>query len=142
MIDFNILQWNMNGFINNMSELQILINENNPSFISIQETHCNNTFNPIPPKNYKAYFFNSPTNTTSKQGVGILIKHNIPHKLLNIATQLQVVAIEINLNIKFSIISIYIPPSQFFTHQDLLNIFQNIRTPYIVLGDFNSWNTF
>lgn len=82
-----------------------------PNFISLQETHRQSTFTPIPPHNYVAYFQNSPLNDYAKQGVGVLIKKNIPHKICTINTPLQIVAIEINLNVTFTIISVYIPPS-------------------------------
>lgn len=75
MTGFKILQWNMNGFINNFSELQLLIKEHNPDFLSIQETHCKFDFTPIPPKGYIAYFYNIQSNTTSKQGICVLIKN-------------------------------------------------------------------
>lgn len=140
MANFTILQWNINGFINNINELQLLIKEHSPSLISIQETHCKYNFNPIPPKGYSAYFYNSPVNTTSKQGIGVLIKNNIPHKQILINSELQTVVIEIQLNIKFTIISFYIPPCKSFSKQELKKIFDSITTPKIVIGDFNSWN--
>lgn len=89
MAEFRILQWNINGFINNIHELQLLIKEHNPSLISIQETHCPYNFKPIPPKGYTAYFYNSPVNTSSKQGVGLMVRNNIPHRIIDTNSTLQ-----------------------------------------------------
>ena len=64
MAGFEILQWNMNGFINNFRELQLLIKEYNSDFLAIQETHCKFDFKLQPPKGYIAYFYNIQSNTT------------------------------------------------------------------------------
>lgn len=139
-MNFNILQWNIKGLLNNYSELQMLIKQLNPFFIAIQETHCNNYFTPILPRNYLGYFHNASSNTHSKQGVAILVKDSIPHKRITINSQLQAVAIEINMCLTFTIVSIYIPPCQTFCSRDLTDIFSSINTPILVLGDFNSWS--
>ncbi|KAI8116077.1 hypothetical protein CVS40_11770 [Lucilia cuprina] len=79
-MSFTFLQWNIHGLLNNFQELQLLIKDMDPCFISLQETHCAHNFTPIPPKNYNGYFVNSVLNSTSKQGTGIFIKSNIPHR--------------------------------------------------------------
>lgn len=137
---FKIIQWNIKGFLNNYNELRMLIKEQNPTFLCLQETHCLPNFCPNTPKNYLSYFHNIPQNTTSKQGVGVLIKTNIPHKIVQINTHLQIIAVEINLNPKFTIINCYIPPNQQIPCQHLTNILESIQTPVVLLGDFNSWN--
>ena len=137
-MNFKLIQWNINGFLNNYTDLQLLINEKNPHFLSLQETHCNYLFNPVPPNGFSAYFCNS-CNLTNKQGLGVFIKSNIPHKEIPINSNFQIIALEVTLNIKFTIISI--PPSQSFTLIELINIFQNITTPLLFVGDVNGWST-
>ena len=78
-MNFKLIQWNINGFLNNYTDLQLLINEKNPHFLSLQETHCNYLFNPVPPNGFSAYFCNS-CNLTNKQGLGVFIKSNFPTK--------------------------------------------------------------
>ena len=141
MSDIKIIQWNIKGFCNNYYEMQLLIKEHKPHIICLQETHCTNYFNPIIPKNYIGYFENYVQNITAKQGVGLLIKNNISHKILNINSNLQIIAIEVLLKIKITIISIYIPPTKSFSSNELNNIFTNINTPMLFLGDVNSWST-
>ena len=70
-----------------------------------------------------------------------MLKHYIPHKVKRLSSPLQILVIEINLQLTFTIVSIYIPPSQNFSLHDLTNIFSNINTPILFLGDVNSWNT-
>lgn len=140
-MDFTLLQWNINGILNNYQELQLLIKDMDPSFISLQETHCAFNFSPIPPKNYNSYFVNSIQNTTSKQGTGIFIKSNIPHKQIHINCDYQVVAIEVNLNKTFTVLSFYIPPCQDISIREISRIISLFTTPLLIVGDFNCWNT-
>ena len=75
-----LLQWNINGYINNFHELQLLIRDVNPDAICLQETHLSfQEKNIIIPRGYSGYFTNLPWNRISKQGIGILIKKHIPH---------------------------------------------------------------
>ena len=72
---FKILQWNINGFINNYLELVLLIRDYQPDLLSIQETHIPfNNSNTIVPKTYCSYFHNLSINKSSKQGVGGVVK--------------------------------------------------------------------
>ena len=84
MQNFELLQWNIHGYMNNYDHLKLLIKQRNPAFICLQETHNKYNYNPFPPKRYLKYFVNSPLNDTSKQGVGIPIKNNIPSTQTNI----------------------------------------------------------
>ena len=69
---FNILQWNINGYYNNYSEIDCLIKDHNPQIICLQETHIIYNLNPYTPKQFTGYFHNFQHNTTVKQGSGIL----------------------------------------------------------------------
>ena len=137
----SIAQWNMNGFFNNYHELQLLIKDNSPSIICIQETHLKNNLNPHTPKQYTGIFHNLPYITSSKQGISILIKKNINFKIINIISNISVLAIEINIEIKFTRINLYIPPKQTFSSSEILDILSQISTPVILVGDVNAWST-
>ena len=137
---FKALQWNMQGYINNFDELNLLIKERSPCALSLQETHCAYQSIPIIPKSYSGYFCNSPQNITGKQGIALLIKKNIPHLQININSNILTLAVQVNLAIKFTIISIYILPKQTFSRSDLENIVNQIHTPILLCGDVNSWS--
>lgn len=140
-MDLNILQWNINGLKNNYHELQLLIQDFNPDIISIQETHIpynSNSF--VCPRQYNFFPHNLIDNTTSKQGIGLLIKKSIPHKLVHTDFVISSIAVEINIGFKLTIICTYIPPHQNFSERQLKNIIQQINTPLILTGDFNSWS--
>lgn len=134
----NIIQWNLRGYLNNYSNLQLLISEEDPDIVCLQETKCKQNLTPIIPSKYLGYFFN--TQNTSKQGTAILIKKNIPHRLLKATLPLCNVALEINLSTTFTIFSLYIPPQDAVLSSQLINLISNIKTPILILGDLNGWN--
>lgn len=57
-----LLQWNLNGYFNNLHELQLLMRELKPSDLALQETHLINISVPNTPKEYA-----QPASTTSTQ---------------------------------------------------------------------------
>ena len=135
-----ILQWNLNGYLNNYNELKILNNEKSPHIIALQETHLKaNPPTSCIPKNFDFYSKNCSSDF-AKNGVALLISKNIPHKLVSVSSEFDVVGIEINANITFIILNIYIPPSKSFTLSDLTNILSDINKPVLLLGDLNAWS--
>lgn len=68
-----ILQWNLNGFFNNLHELQILVREHSPDVIALQETHI--TQNAIKIIGYTTIMENNPA--ISHCNTVLLIKNNI-----------------------------------------------------------------
>lgn len=138
-MDLKIIQWNLNGLINNYHELQLIFNEFNPDIISIQETHIPvNQNNIIFPKQYNGYFHNLAENTSTKQGIGILVKKNIPHSLIYTNSDISTIAIQTNIGIKLSVACTYIPPQQNFSERSLKTIINNLTYPFLITGDFNS----
>ncbi|CAD7004082.1 unnamed protein product [Ceratitis capitata] len=136
-----ILQWNLNGYWNNLQELQLLMRECNPEVVALQETHIPHNTIPYIPQRYVGYFHNICTNNSSKQGVCLMIKKEIPHKRLDTRSNISAIAVEMNIGFKITVISLYIPPSQNFTSTDILSTLNNISTPLILMGDFNSWSS-
>lgn len=135
-----ILQWNINGLFNNWTDLLVLIKEHNPVFISLQETHLPHNFTAHPPMGYAAYFNNLSHNNSSKQGVGVMIRRDIPHFHIDVVSSISTIAIELNLGFKITIISMYIPPCQTFSSAEILDVLKNFNTPILLLGDFNAWS--
>ena len=134
----NILQWNIRGFTNNYTNLQILISERKPDIICLQETKCRSDFTPFIPRDYIGYFRNP--NFTSKQGTAILIKKHIPHNIINTNPSLNLVGLQIKSSLSFAIFSFYSPPIDLIPISDLNNTIANINTPIIMTGDFNAWS--
>lgn len=132
---FNILQWNINGYINNYNELQILIKQYSHKIITIQESHIHTLVNTPIPINYHIYSTNS--STTRYGGVAILIHKTIEHKVVTLEKDFEVKS-----GIKFLIVCAYIPPSPQTKLQtiNIDNVFGNLHTPAIITADFNGWH--
>ena len=133
-----ILQWNLNGYYNNYNELRLLQHNNSPQIISLQETHLKeNPTNSYIAKNYSFYGKHS---LASKHGVALIVSKNIPHKIINLISNFDAIAIEITSQIPFILINIYIPPTKQFTLQDLNTIIPQTSKPVVITGDFNAWS--
>ena len=80
-----IIQWNCRGYKANYNKLQLLITEQNPTVICLQETlkKSNDKTNM---KNYEQYDYIHDTGLRALGGVSILIRKNIPQSKINIST--------------------------------------------------------
>ena len=100
-----LLQWNIRGLQANREELSLLISSLKPHIIALQETKIGNKHN-ISFQNYSLY--NCPgaeTNGVYHGGSALIINKTIPHKLLNIQTNLQATAVRVTL---FKVITVCI----------------------------------
>jgi len=90
-----MFQWNICGLQANKVELNILLSNNNPTVVSLQETNQNIN------KSIKikmTFFYSIPateTNGTLHGGVAVLIKNGTPLKLLQLKTSLQAIAVRV-----------------------------------------------
>ena len=138
-MDLNIIQWNINGYLNNYNHLLILIKSHNPKIITIQESHINSSnINSIPiPINYSLYNTNS---SQSWGGSAILVHNSIQHKQILLNNDFDAIGIEVISKLKFTIVSAYIPPNFNFSLQNLSNVLiSTIQTNAVLItGDFNS----
>ena len=139
---FNILQWNINGYINNYSELQLLIKSRYPKIIALQETHLHNTPHySIIPKNYKYIHTNDIDSTdTAKRGLALLVSNNVQFSNLQLRTNILAQAIEIKSDVTFVIINTYISPTDQISERDLLTLISSINKPVLIMGDLNAWS--
>ena len=72
----------------------------------------------------------------------IAVRKNITHNRLNLRTTLQVVALEVYLvgRGKRTLCSIYLPPTDQVTEEELRDLLEHLPAPMILLGDFNAHN--
>jgi hypothetical protein len=74
-----------------------------------------------------------------------MVKKEIPAYQLPINTQLESVAVTIQLAKKLNICNVYIPPNKDFYLHDINNLLNQIPSPRLIIGDFNShhisWNS-
>ena len=71
-------------------------------------------------------------------GVAMLIRNNIPYTVLTVQTDLQVIAVRLQLDRLYTICSIYIPPNSNLTLTQMQNLTRQLPEPCLILGDYNA----
>ena len=139
-VNHSILQWNINGYFSHLEMLQILIKEEGPTVIGLQETHFKERKIHCP-RNFNGFHKIRVDQDRASGGVSIFVRNNIDAHEIPINTNLEAVAVSIELpNKNVSICNIYIPPSTDFSTEDISNLLRQIPSPRVVIGDFNSHN--
>ena len=139
-MNHKIIQWNCRGIKANRSELLLLMTQQQPAIVCLQETFLK-TNDDITIKNHQSYNFINNTGHRASGGVSILIRNDIPQSKIHLNTQLQAIAVKVTLHRTINICSLYIPPHDAINESEINNILQQLPTPFILLGDFNSHNT-
>ena len=137
----SIIQWNCRGVKPNYEEIKSLLCDHCPIAVCLQETFLKDT-DKITFKGYDMYSVTSvsPRDGRAIGGSAILVKKGIPHKRITLNTNLQAVAVNISLHKMINFCSIYIPPSHTVTNHELDNLFNQLPSPTVLLGDFNAHN--
>ena len=138
MIHPTFIQWNCRGFRVNFNELSLLIQQQNPIAICLQETHLKET-DKINIKHYAMYNHYAQTDRASG-GSSIAVHSNYIHSEINLKTNLQAIAIRLSLDKTITLCSVYIPPNHQVQTQELTNLIQQLPAPFILMGDFNAHN--
>jgi len=138
-ISNHIIQWNCRGLKANFAELQRLTAVLNPLAYCIQETHLSPN-DPLTVKNFKIFNVSGPNVQRPSGGSAILVKKDIIHSHIVLDTQIQAIAVRITFHRVITLCSIYIPPSEVITTQELDKLVAQLPTPFILMGDFNSHN--
>ena len=73
-------------------------------------------------------------------GVSIIVNRSIQHSSVQLNTDIQAIAIRATFEREITICSIYLPPRLRFTANDIQDLIDQLPTPFVVLGDFNSHN--
>lgn len=135
----NIIQWNCNGFYARLPFLKLLVNDNCPQILCLQETNFKgNQSGKLP--GFITSFCNRNNAQIASGGVAILVKSDIYVHNIPLQTSLEATAVKVNIISHINICNIYIPNRQDFDVQDLDNILQQLPKPFIIVGDFNSHN--
>ena len=138
-------QWNCRGLRSNREDIELLIHENNPAVICLQETKLSSTQNMRHTFKYHSTYYHNNSDS-SDGGVGIIVQNSCPHSLLDLNTDLEVIAVHVTLGDKSYIFgSIYVSPSVTVTELQFNNLIKQFKHPYLLLGDFNAhsplWGT-
>jgi len=135
-----ILQWNIGGLQANREELDLLSSNLDPTVICLQETFLKENKN----TNFKYYSsyhrYASEANGSVHGGSSVLVKPTTPHRQIKLQTGLQAIAIRATLGKTITVCSIYLPPTTVFNSTDLEDLINQLPSPFVIAGDFNSHN--
>ena len=136
-----ILQWNVNGYRSRKQELSLILQEEDPSCICLQELKILNKQQFIDPsKLYKAYIKlpENNENNMAKGGVLVAVKTTIPHTHISLDTSLQAVAVSFPTGKLKSLCSIYLPPNINIEAAHLHEMITQLPKPTLIVGDLNA----
>ena len=125
-----ITPWNCHGLKANINELLLLITQERPAIICLQETFLKPGYN-INIKNYQLFNYVYDSGYRASGGVSVLIRNDIPHSKVNIKTNIQAVAIKATLHKAVNICSIYIPPSDDIDGNEVKKLVDQLPQPFI-----------
>lgn len=136
-----LMYWNCRGYAGNFEEIKILLLENNPDIVCLQETFHGNKI-PHPPRRYNILsaepVIQYPEGTRPPRGVITLIRNTIPYYNIDLNTPFEAVAVRVHSTSSRTICNIYIAPNEDLHLADLINLIQQLPPPFIIVGDFNA----
>ena len=137
-----VVQWNCRGLKPNYEEIKCLLINHNPYVMCFQETFLSDSDN----ISFRGYDMFNKISTSlidgrPTGGSSLLIKKGIPHEILKLNTNLQVVAAKVTLHCTFTICSIYIPPRFELSQAQLDTLVNQLPVPFLLVGDFNAHST-
>ena len=134
-MEHSIIQWNVRGFQANFEELALLSRRYKPAVFGLQETFLTSSKTP------SFSGFNILTkhslNDRATEGVAQLINKSYLFSDVHLNTPLQAVAARVTLNKVVTFCSIYLPPSDHVAKTDLINLTEQLPSPFVLLGNFN-----
>ena len=135
-----ILQWNVRGIRPRQQDISVLIKEQNPSCLCLQELKLPNNTQYNVGSLYKTYLKLPNDNEIPKGGTLIAVKTTIPHHPIQLNSNLQAVAISFTSGRLKSLCSIYFPPNEQITEDQISELIDQLPMPTLLMGDFNAHN--
>ena len=107
----NIIHSNCRGFKKNIDEIKMILKDYDPVVLCCQETYTK-TNNTIDFRKYVSYHTHAEAIDGRACGcVSVMVKKTIPHRQINLNTNLQAVAVSLSMHRAITLCSVYIPPS-------------------------------
>lgn len=137
----SIIQWNMRGYRNNVEGLRRIVAEHRPFGMCIQETKLR-PGQSIRIPGYVSYSKEEQPVPGGRAhgGVAVCVRDNAPSRQLTLNTNLQAIAVRLTTPMQISLVSVYLPDIH-WRSGDLEDLLSQLPAPVLVMGDFNSHNT-
>ena len=79
-----------------------------------------------------------PHDGNAHGGVAIFIKNGVSAVQVDLNTNLQAVAVSVKFHKRIAVCSLYLPPGQVITKQEMEGLIDQLPRPFLLLGDFNA----
>ena len=134
-----ILQWNCEGLKSKINNLKEIIREKDPVCICLGETKLKQDSD-FKINGYKSFLKNLRVQEggIAHGGVGIWVQNNKPAHQVPLVTNLQAVAVSLTLHRKITVCSIYLPPEEEISRQEIERLLEQLPKPFLLLGDVNA----
>lgn len=133
------VQWNIAGYYNNLPNLELLIANNPPIFLAIQEIHRAKAADMEKTLGGRySWFTKSKTNTYQSVALGILRPFTCTR--IPLETDLPIIAVRTNFPTPMSVVNIYLPSNTPNIRQKLRQVLDKIPEPRLVMSDINGWH--
>jgi exonuclease III len=133
-----ILQWNCNSYFKRLPEIQQLISKYHQTIVALQETHLQPKHT-VQLSKFNVYRHDNINPQHTNGGTG-----KIPSKRAKTPSIIQNVAVTATIpplsNLLITFCSIYIPPSQHISKQEITDLLLSLPRLFVLLGDFNARN--
>ena len=131
----SILQWNLDGYYLKFEELRQLLSISNASVAFLQECKLG-AQSQNAPQLFSLYSKLGPN--AAQGGVAMLVHNTRSQYPVTLQTNLQAVAVQVQLNKKYTVCSVYLTPNENVNDNELINLINQLEAPFLILGDFNA----
>lgn len=132
------LQWNCRGLLQNIDDGHYFLDEVQPSAVCLQETHLKNTHTDILRRH--RVFRKDRLSAHSSGGVAVVVRRGVACAEVPLRTPLEAVATRVLVDRLITIVSLYLPPQVPLHIHELEGLIDQLREPFLILGDFNAHN--
>ena len=138
----SVIQWNCRGLKPRRNDLQLLLQDQNPCVIALQETKLKGKETILGFPRYKPYSKNYEGGLIACGGVALMVRRDLIQEEIEIKTPIQAVAVRVTLHGRpTSVVSMYLPPeARPIRRRHLNELLKQVPTPRLILGDFNAHN--
>ena len=135
----DIVQWNCEGAQPKKVELETIVFKRKPICFCVGETKLKYEAD-FKLSGYQTFLTNLlvPPDGNAHGGVAVFVKNGVSAIRIDLNTNLQAVAVSVKFHKRIAICSLYLPPGQVITKQEMEGLIGQLPRPFLLLGDFNA----
>ena len=129
-------QWNCRGYLSNYEDCLRLLQERHVRIAALQELQL--CFRPFPrPPGFFDPVISVNRGPHDRGGAALLLHDSLSFSIISLKTRLHASAVRIHAPCPFTVCSLYLAPSCPYEKRDLVELFRQLPSPRLILGDLN-----